>query len=71
VKDLDMLSEVNNRELDFEWLVLIKVALDQGVTKEEIRSFLKGDVNINMNVYANINVDKNINVKEDLDSAIF
>ncbi|MCA1060901.1 anti-repressor SinI family protein [Rossellomorea aquimaris] len=31
---------LTNRELDLEWVELIKQALDAGISKEEIRKFL-------------------------------
>jgi hypothetical protein len=32
---------LTNRELDLEWMELIKQALDAGISKSEIREFLK------------------------------
>ncbi|UTE77534.1 anti-repressor SinI family protein [Rossellomorea sp. KS-H15a] len=31
---------MTNRELDLEWMELIKQALDAGISKQEIREFL-------------------------------
>jgi DNA-binding transcriptional MerR regulator len=33
---------LTNRELDPEWMELIKQALDAGISKKEIREFLHG-----------------------------
>ncbi|MBN8193729.1 anti-repressor SinI family protein [Bacillus sp. NTK074B] len=32
---------MTNRELDLEWMELIKQALDAGISKKEIREFLR------------------------------
>jgi hypothetical protein len=37
----------SNRDLDYEWVMLIQEAFTQGITKEEIKQFLQtyGDIN--------------------------
>ncbi len=34
---------LKSREIDIEWVLMIKEALESGITKEEIREFLNGN----------------------------
>lgn len=66
MRDAFILQQANRLGLDFEWVVLIKEALDQGIPEEEIRSFLSGTHEMNMNMHANMNVDVNVHMDVDI-----
>jgi hypothetical protein len=43
--------ELENRELDLEWIELVKQALDAGISKNEIRKYLQSHKKITVNEY--------------------